>query len=107
MKSRREALLNILKNKNYSRFEKRVYRIVTLIRRGEVRSYKWVAEKIGTPKAYRAVGNALNKNPYPCIIPCHRVIKSDGAIGGYYKGAASKRRLLLSEGNSSEERKIC
>jgi len=46
----------------------------------------------------RAVGNALNKNPYPVIIPCHRVIKSDGSIGGFAKGAAAKRRLLKAEG---------
>ena len=65
---------------------------------GEVRSYKWVAARAGAPRASRAVGSALNKNPYPVVIPCHRVIKSDGSIGGYSKGAALKKRLLDSEG---------
>src|SRR3989344_4120693 len=86
------------KDKNLSAFEKKVYKAVSEIGLGEVRSYKWVAERIGRPNAYRAVGNALNKNPYPKIVPCHRVIKSDGTIGGYAKSAASKRRLLKSEG---------
>jgi len=79
-------------------FEKKVYRRVKTIRKGQTRSYKWVAKQIGLPKAYRAVGNALNKNPYPGIIPCHRVIKSDGTIGGFSKGVRRKKRLLLREG---------
>lgn len=88
----------ILKNKNLSDFEKKVYLAVAKIPRGEVRSYKWVATKAGRPKAYRAVGNALNKNPYIGIVPCHRVIKSDGSIGGFAKGATRKKQLLASEG---------
>ena len=79
-------------------FEKKVYRVVARIPKGEVRSYKWVALRIGRPRACRAVGNALNKNPYPVIIPCHRVIKSDGSLGGFAKGAAAKKRLLRREG---------
>jgi O-6-methylguanine DNA methyltransferase len=61
---------------------------------GEVRSYKWVAERIGRPKAMRAIGNALHKNPAPIVIPCHRVVKSDGSMGGYAFGAGWKKRLL-------------
>lgn len=98
MKSAREALSDILKNSNFSRFEKEVYRAVSKIPPGEVRSYKWVAETAGHPKACRAVGNALNKNPYTVTIPCHRVIKSDGSIGGYAKGGGLKKRLLKREG---------
>ena len=79
-------------------FEKQVYRIVAEIPRGEVRSYRWVAEKIGSPRAYRAVGNALNKNRHPQSIPCHRVIRSDGSIGGYAKGSALKVDILRREG---------
>ena len=101
MKSRREILSDILKDRNLSEFEKKVYRAVFEIPRGEVRSYKWVAKRIGLSGAYRAVGNALNKNPYPKVIPCHRIIKSDGSIGGYAKGIASKRMLLKSEGIDS------
>lgn len=78
-------------------FEKKVYAAVSGIPAGQVRSYKWVAAKIGRPKAYRAVGNALNKNPYIGKVPCHRVIRSDGSLGGFAQGAARKRRLLKSE----------
>ena len=98
MRSRREALLNILRDKNFSEFEKKVYEAAFGIPRGKIRSYKWIAEKIKHPKACRAVGNALNKNPYPILIPCHRVIKSDGSIGGFAKGVNMKKRLLSQEG---------
>lgn len=98
MRERQKVLLHILKNKNLSKFEKAVYRTVSMIPSGSVRSYKWVAERIGAPKACRAVGNALNKNPYPEIIPCHRVVKEDGSIGGYFKAARIKIRLLRHEG---------
>jgi methylated-DNA-[protein]-cysteine S-methyltransferase len=56
-----------------------------------------VAEKIGNPKAFRAVGQALKKNPLPGIVPCHRVIRSDGKLGGFSKGLKEKERLLKSE----------
>ncbi|UCD54765.1 MAG: methylated-DNA--[protein]-cysteine S-methyltransferase [Candidatus Omnitrophota bacterium] len=79
-------------------FQRRVYRAVSSIPPGEVRSYKWVAEKIGAPRAYRAVGHALKKNPYVGIIPCHRVIKSNGSLGGFSKGKSRKRGLLKREG---------
>lgn len=98
MKRPREALSDILKSSNFSRFEKKVYRAVSKIPPGEVRSYKWVAETTGHPKACRAVGNALNKNPHAVTIPCHRVIKSDSSIGGYAKGVGLKKRLLKREG---------
>ncbi len=97
MRRQREALSAILKDDRSSRFEKKVYIAVSKIPRGEVRSYKWVAAKIGSPDAARAVGNALNKNPYPVIIPCHRVIRSDGSLGGFSKGASAKLKLLRSE----------
>ncbi|MGB2705758.1 MAG: methylated-DNA--[protein]-cysteine S-methyltransferase, partial [Candidatus Omnitrophota bacterium] len=79
-------------------FQRCVYRAVSSIPRGEIRSYKWVAKKIGSPKACRAVGRALNKNPYTGKVPCHRVIKSDGSLGGFSKGKAAKRNLLRREG---------
>lgn len=75
-------------------FAKKVYRIVLTIPLGEVRTYKWVAQKIGKPKAARAVGQALKQNPYPLIIPCHRVIPSNGKIGGYAWGRKNKAILL-------------
>jgi len=98
MESQQKTLSNILKDKRFSSFERRVYGAVSRIPCGEARSYKWVAAKIGSPGASRAVGNALNKNPYAVTIPCHRVIKSDGSIGGYSKGVYLKRRLLKREG---------
>jgi len=79
-------------------FEKKVYLAVFKIPKGEVRSYKWVAKAVGKPKAARAIGNALNKNPYAPIVPCHRVVKSDGSIGGFSKGIKLKKRLLKREG---------
>ena len=79
-------------------FENKVYRAISKIPRGEVRSYKWVAARIGNPGASRAVGNALHRNPRPVVVPCHRVIKSDGSIGGYAKGIAMKKRILMREG---------
>jgi len=64
---------------------------------GQTRSYKWVAQAIGKPKAVRAVGQALKNNPFPLIIPCHRVIKEDGALGGYAGGKNTKKTLLSLE----------
>lgn len=75
-------------------FAKQVYKVVLSIPIGEVRTYKWVAKKIGRPKAYRAVGGALKNNPYPLIIPCHRVIQSTGKLGGYTGGKKIKKALL-------------
>lgn len=75
-------------------FEKKVWVALKEIPFGETRTYKWVAEKVGNPSATRAVGRALSKNPIPIVVPCHRVIESDGSIGGYSSGADIKRRLL-------------
>jgi len=75
-------------------FERSVWKTIKSIPFGETRTYKWVAQKIGKPSAMRAVGHALSKNPLPIIIPCHRVIESDGSLGGYSSGVDIKRRLL-------------
>lgn len=80
--------------KNYS---EKVLKIVAKIPKGKVLSYKKVAQLAGRPKAYRAVGNILNKNRNPKI-PCHRVIRSDGKIGGYNRGVKKKISLLKREG---------
>lgn len=79
-------------------FQEKVYREVRKIPKGATRTYKQIAKAIGHPKAFRAVGNALNKNPDLKTIPCHRVIRSDGRIGGYRFGAKKKRTLLEREG---------
>ncbi len=78
-------------------FEKKVWIVLNEIPFGETRSYKWVAERIGNPSAVRAVGRALSKNPIPIVVPCHRVIESDGSIGGFSSGVEIKRRLLEME----------
>lgn len=67
----------------YTNFQKKVLQTVRKIPYGETRSYKWVAQTVGYPRAYRAVGNTMKNNPLPLIIPCHRVIKSDGTLGGF------------------------
>lgn len=78
-------------------FEKKVWSVLNEIPIGETRSYKWVAEKIGKSFASRAVGRALSKNPIPIVVPCHRVIESDGSLGGYSSGVNLKKRLLEME----------
>ena len=75
-------------------FEKKVWNSLKDVPYGETKTYKWLAVKIGKPHAFRAVGNALGKNPIPIIFPCHRIIESDGSIGGYSSGIDFKRRLL-------------
>lgn len=78
-------------------FQQKVYDFVKTIPKGKTATYKDVAAAIGKPKAYRAVGNALNKNPFAPIVPCHRVIKSDGTPGGFACGTQNKVKLLRQE----------
>lgn len=84
-------------------FAKRVYRAVSSIPLGEVRTYKWVAKKAGNPKASRAIGRILKHNPYPFFIPCHRVIYSDGRLGGYVFGKKKKKAILELEKKIRED----
>ncbi len=85
-------------------FTHAVLKAATRIPYGEVRSYGWLAQRLGNPKAARAVGNALARNPIPIIIPCHRVVRSNGALGGYALGTALKKRLLKLEERHSRLR---
>ncbi|NPV93393.1 MAG: methylated-DNA--[protein]-cysteine S-methyltransferase [Firmicutes bacterium] len=75
-------------------FQRRVYETARSIPSGETRSYAWVAERCGIPRGSRAVGQALKRNPIVILIPCHRVIASDGGIGGFNGGLKWKRQLL-------------
>jgi len=75
-------------------FERAALDIAASIPFGEVRSYKWIAEKLGKPDAARAVGGAMAGNPVPLIVPCHRVVKTDGGLGGYSFGLVRKEALL-------------
>ena len=79
-------------------FERRVYAVIRRIPKGQTRSYAWVAQQLGDSALARAVGNALNRNPNAPQVPCHRVIKSDGSLGGFALGVRRKRQLLLAEG---------
>ena len=77
-----------------------VWKYLKTIPKGQIRTYKQVAKAIKRPLSYRAVANAIAKNPYSPLIPCHRVIKSDGSVGGYSGkgGVETKVKLLKSEG---------
>jgi O-6-methylguanine DNA methyltransferase len=86
------------RDKNLTAFEKRVLRAIKAVKKGRVATYKEVARKIGAPGAVRAVGNALSKNPWAPKVPCHRIVKADGRIGGYAGGVKKKIRLLKEEG---------
>ena len=79
-------------------FERDVWAKALEIPRGEVRPYGWVAAEIGRPRAVRAVGSALGRNPVPLVIPCHRVVRTDGRIGDYALGTPAKRAVLHAEG---------
>jgi methylated-DNA-[protein]-cysteine S-methyltransferase len=78
-------------------FQRRVLEAACRIPFGETRTYAWIARRIGHPRAARAVGTALARNPVPLIVPCHRVLRSDGALGGYALGLDMKKRLLTLE----------
>ena len=79
----------------YSNFEKLVFEEIDKIPYGKTKSYKEIAEAIGKPKSFRAVANACGKNPIPIIRPCHRVICSDGSIGGYSASGGTKLKSTL------------
>lgn len=79
-------------------FQKTVWRSLLKIPYGETSSYKEIAKTIGNPRATQAVGTAIGKNPFLIIIPCHRVIKADGSLGGFAYGREIKRKLLKIEG---------
>jgi O-6-methylguanine DNA methyltransferase len=85
--------------RGHTPFEVMVWMKALEIPRGEVRPYGWIAAEIGRPKAVRAVGTALAHNPVPLVVPCHRVVRSDGMIGQYSMGGPeAKRRVLAAEG---------
>ena len=83
-----------------TKFQVKVWRYLKKIPVGSTKTYSQVAKAIGKPLAVRAVANAIAKNPYPTQIPCHRVIRSDGSLGGYSArgGLKTKKKLLKTEG---------
>ena len=79
-----------------TKFQLKIWAYLRKIPRGSLKTYSQVAKAVGKPRAVRAVANAIGKNPYPPKIPCHRVIRSDGSLGGYSgKGGIKTKRLLL------------
>jgi methylated-DNA-[protein]-cysteine S-methyltransferase len=87
-------------------FESLVYEKTMEIPQGRVTTYRELARAIGRPGAVRAVGNALNKNPTPTVVPCHRVVRSDLSIGGFARGSEEKIRLLKIEGVEIEDSRL-
>jgi len=79
-------------------FRTKVWAVLQTIPYGRVRSYGWVARKVGRPRAARAVGAACGANPVPLLVPCHRVVASDGSLGGFSGGLPTKKQLLRLEG---------
>lgn len=93
---------------NYTLFQKNVLLRTREIPYGATRTYKWIAEQSGYPRAYRAVGGAMKVNPVPLIIPCHRVIGSQGGLTGFSAtgGISLKRRMLTLEGIATSKAKL-
>ncbi len=85
-------------------FQRRVWKAITRIPYGRVRSYQWVAIRVGGKQYARAVGMALGANPVPVVVPCHRIIAQDGSLGGFSCGLPVKRRLLRLEGTLTQLR---
>jgi O-6-methylguanine DNA methyltransferase len=83
--------------RGHTDFERDVWEKALEIPRGEVRPYGWIAAEIGRPKAVRAVGTALGHNPVPLIVPCHRVVRSDGMLGQYSLGGPENKRTVLAD----------
>ena len=84
-------------------FQQKVLALTTKIPKGKVSTYKEIAKALGNEKAARAVGNALNKNPTPIKVPCHRVVGNCGRLGGFALGARKKKALLEREGVKLEK----
>lgn len=86
-------------------FNEKCYSLLRKVPRGKITTYKEIARALKT-KAYRAVGNAMNKNPYAPMVACHRVINSDGSIGGFASGTKTKIKMLKAEGIEIKENKV-
>lgn len=97
-----KQILNLSQNPCFS---EKCYDLLKKVPKGKVTTYKEIAKALNT-KAYRAVGNAMNKNPYAPQVPCHRVVSSDGSIGGFAHGQDKKIEILKKEGINIENNKI-
>lgn len=97
-------LTNLIKNNQLS-FNAKCYELLKLIPKGKVTTYALMAHALNT-KAYQAVGNAMAANPTPIIVPCHRVVKTNGELGGFALGAKKKQQLLEQEGLEIKDNQI-
>ncbi|MGQ0795447.1 MAG: MGMT family protein [Nitrosopumilaceae archaeon] len=88
------------------KLDEKVYKKLLEVPKGKITTYKEIAKAVGLDNGQRLIGRIMNKNPYPIIIPCHRVIKSDGKIGGYAWGQKVKTRMLSNEGIKIKKGKI-
>ena len=86
--------------------DKKIYKKLLEVPEGKITTYGELAKAVGIKNGQRAVGRIMNKNPYPAIIPCHRVVKSDGKVGGYAYGQQVKINMLSKEGIKIKEDKI-
>ncbi len=86
--------------------EKKIYKKLLEVPKGQITTYGELAKAVGLKNGQRAVGRIMNKNPYPVIIPCHRVVMSDGKVGGYAYGEHIKAKMLNDEGVKIENGKI-
>ena len=87
-------------------FEKKIYKKLLEVPEGKITTYGELAKAVGFTNGQRVVGKIMNKNPYPVIIPCHRVVKSDGTVGGYAYGEKIKIKMLKKEGIKIQNGKI-
>ncbi|MCX5723401.1 MAG: methylated-DNA--[protein]-cysteine S-methyltransferase [Nitrospirae bacterium] len=85
-------------------FQRKVWQALRLVSYGRLRSYQWVALRVGGSHYARAVGNAVGANPVPIVIPCHRIVAHDGSLGGFSGGLPTKRKLLTLEGTLAQLR---
>jgi O-6-methylguanine DNA methyltransferase len=85
-------------------FQQKVWRTLRGVSYGELRSYQWVAVRVGGRQYARAVGNAVGANPMPVVIPCHRIVAQDASLGGFSGGLPTKRKLLTLEGTLAQLR---
>ena len=86
--------------------EQRVYKKLLEVPKGEITTYGDLAKAVGLKNGQRAIGKIMNKNPYPGIIPCHRVVRSDGSVGGYAYGIKVKTNMLSDEGIKINKGKV-
>ena len=86
-------------------FQRRVWRVLQRVPYGKLRSYQWIASRVGGRHYARAVGSAVGANPLPVVVPCHRIVAQDASLGGFSCGLPMKRKLLALEGTLSELRR--